>query len=47
MHIPLVIAILAFLALVLLPVLDRSASSEITTKDLRTYLIRIASWTKE
>lgn len=41
MHIPLVIAILAFLALVLLPVLDRSA------KDLRTYLIRVARWTKE
>jgi hypothetical protein len=47
MDIPLVIATLAFLALALLPVLDRSASSEIHGKGLRTYLIRIARWTKE
>ena len=32
MHIPLIIAILAVLALVLLPVLDRSVSSEISAK---------------
>jgi len=47
MHIPLVIAVLAFLAFALLPVLDRSASSEINAKGLRYYLIRIARWTKE
>jgi len=47
MHIPLVIAILAFLAFALLPVLDRSVSSEIATKGLRSYLMRIARWTKE
>ena len=47
MHIPLGIAILAFLALVLLPVLERSASPETTTKGLRTYLVRIARWTQE
>ena len=38
MHIPLVIAILAFLALALLPVLDRSAGSEINAKGLRVLL---------
>ena len=32
MHIPLAIAILAFLAFVLLPVLDRSAGSEINAR---------------
>jgi hypothetical protein len=47
MHIPLVIAMLAFLAFVLLAVLDRSASSEINAKGLRAYLIRIARWTQE
>ena len=47
MHIPLVIAILAFLAFALLPVLDRSASSGINTKGLRAYLIRIARWAQE
>ena len=47
MHIPLVIAILAFLAFALLPVLDRSASSEINAKSLRSYLIRIVHWVKE
>jgi hypothetical protein len=47
MHIPLVIAILAVLAFALLPVLDRSASSEINAKGLRAYLIRIARWAKE
>ena len=38
MHIPLVIAILAFLAFALLPVLDRSAGSEINAKGLRVLL---------
>jgi len=47
MHIPLVIAILAVLALALLPMLDRATSSEISAKGLRVYLIRIARWTKE
>jgi len=47
MHIPLIIAALAFLALVLLPVLDRSVNSEINAKDLRGYLIRLARWTQE
>ena len=47
MHIPLVIAILAFLAFALLPVLDRSAGSEINATGLRSYLIRIARWAKE
>jgi hypothetical protein len=47
MHIPLAIAILAVLALALLPVLDRSTSSEISAKGLRVYLVRIARWTKE
>ena len=47
MHIPLVIAILAFLILALLPVLDRSANSESATRGLRAYLVRIARWTKE
>jgi len=42
-----VIAILAFLTLALLPVLDRVASSEINAKGPRAYLIRIARWTKE
>jgi len=47
MHIPLAIAILAFLVFALLPVLDRSASSEINAEGLRYYLIRIARWTNE
>jgi len=47
MHIPLAIAILAFLVLALLPVLDRSASSEIIAKGPRAYLIRIARWAQE
>ncbi len=47
MHIPLAIAILAFLALLLLPVLDRSASSETHATGLRAYWIRIARWTQE
>jgi hypothetical protein len=47
MHIPLIIAVLAFLAFALLPVLDRSDSSEINAKGLRAYLIRITRWTKE
>ena len=47
MHIPLVIAILAVLALGLLPVLDHSAGSEINSKGPRSYWIRIAHWAKE
>jgi hypothetical protein len=47
MDIPLVIAVVALLALALLPVLDRAASSEINAKGLRAQLIRIARWTKE
>ena len=47
MHIPLAIAILAFLALMLLPALDRSAASEISAKGLRAYMIRFARWTKQ
>ena len=47
MHIPLIIAILALLALALLPVLDRSASSEIDAKGMRSYVTRIARWAKE
>jgi hypothetical protein len=47
MHIPLAIAILAFLAFALLPGLDGSANSEINAKGLRSYLIRIARWVKE
>ncbi len=47
MHIPLVIAILAFLAFALLPMLDRSTSSQFNAKGLRAYLVRIARWTKE
>ena len=47
MHIPLIIAILALLALALLPLLDRSASPEINPEGLRAYVNRIARWTKE
>ena len=47
MHIPLAIAVLALLAFALLPVLDRSASSETDTTGLRAYMIRIAHWAKE
>jgi len=47
MHIPLVIAILAFLAFALLPVLDRFAALEIDAESLRSHLIRLARWTKE
>ncbi len=47
MHIPLAIAMLAFLAFMLLPVLDRSASSEINAKGLRATLVRIARWARE
>jgi hypothetical protein len=46
-HLPLVIAILALLAFALLPVLDRSASSEPNAKGVRAQLIRIARWAKE
>ena len=48
MHIPLVIAILAFLAFVLLPVLARSASTNDNAWGLRPPCwIRIARWTRE
>ena len=47
MHIPLIIAILALLALALLPVLDRSFSTEINAKGMRSYVARIARWAKE
>jgi hypothetical protein len=47
MDIRLVIAILAFLTLALLPVLDLITSSQVEAKGLRSYLIRIARWTKE
>jgi len=47
MHIPLIIAILALLALALLPALDRSANSEIGAKGVRAYVTRLARWTKE
>jgi hypothetical protein len=46
MDIRLVIAILAFLTLMLLPVLDRFAGSDLDDKGLRSYLIRVARWTK-
>ena len=47
MDIRLVIAVLAFLTLALLPVLYHFDNSEVTAKDLRSYLIRVARWTKE
>ena len=47
MHIPLVIAILAFLAFALLPLLDRSTRSEINAKGLRSYFIRVARWAND
>jgi hypothetical protein len=47
MDILLVIAVLAFLTLAMLPVLDRFAGSETSARGLRAYLIRIARWTKE
>jgi hypothetical protein len=47
MDILLVIAVLAFLSLALLPVLDRFANSEFKAKGLGSYLIRIARWTKD
>jgi hypothetical protein len=47
MHIPLIIAILALLALALLPALERSANSETAAKGVRAYVNRLARWTKE
>ena len=44
MHIPLAIAVLAFLALMLLPALDRPADSEINAEGLRAFWVRIARW---
>jgi len=46
MHLPLVIAILAFLAFMLLPVLDLSPMSEIHPKGVRAFWVRIARWAK-
>ena len=46
MHIPLVIAVLAFLAFALLPILDRSAGSEVNDKGLRVYWVRVARWAR-
>jgi hypothetical protein len=43
-HFPLVLAILACLVLVLLPVLDRSAHSEINGHYPRSYWSRLARW---
>jgi hypothetical protein len=47
MHIPFVIAILACLALMLLPVLDRYASPEINAMTPRSRLVRLARWAKD
>ena len=47
MDIPFVIAILALLAFVLLPVLDRLAGSEINATGPRAYWLRIARWVNE
>lgn len=46
MHIPFIIAVLAFLAFALLPVLERFASVESNAKDVRGYFIRLARWTQ-
>ena len=45
-HIPLAIAILAFLAFTLLPALDRSAASEVNAPGLHAYWNRVARWAK-
>ncbi len=47
MHIPLAIAILAFLAFMLLPVLDRAVGSEINPKGVRAFWVRIKLWANE
>jgi hypothetical protein len=47
MYLSLVIAILALLGLLLLPVLDRFDSSDIHAKGLRASLARLGRWTKE
>ncbi|HSN74425.1 MAG TPA: hypothetical protein VL334_04920 [Anaerolineae bacterium] len=46
MHVPLVISILALLAFVLLPALDRTTGSEVNVKGLRGYWVRVARWAK-
>jgi hypothetical protein len=46
MHIPFIIAILAFLALVLLPALDRTTGSEVNATGLRAYWVRVARWAR-
>jgi hypothetical protein len=47
MHIPLVIAVLALLVFMLLPMLDRPTGSEINARGLRAYWVRIARWSKK
>ena len=46
MHIPLVIALLALLAFMLLPVLDRPAGPEINARGLHAFVIRIGRWAR-
>jgi hypothetical protein len=47
MHIPLVIALLALLVFMLLPMLDRPTGSEINATGVRAYWVRIARWSKK
>lgn len=47
MHTPLILAVLASLTLVLLPVLDRFANSESDSKYMPAYMIRLARWVQE
>ena len=47
MHIPLIVAIVAFLAFVLLQTLDLSTASRANATGLRAYWNRIARWTQE
>jgi hypothetical protein len=47
MHIPLVIAVLALLVFMLLPMLDRPTGSATNATGLRAYWDRIARWSKK
>lgn len=47
MHLPPIIAILAFLALLLLPALDRSVGGAVQVKGTHAYAVRFARWMKE
>jgi hypothetical protein len=47
MHIPFAIAVLAFLAFALLPVLERSANSKVNGPGPRASWNRVAHWVKE